>query len=625
MANSKIAIGLEKLVNNSANLSGRLQVGVNKILWGNGNVQPVQTVKYNPVSGSLNYIINTPAATQPVKTDLASSGLFNALDALNQVDLCNVISYVTDNINLKKGPRPERSTWTPAQVRLYTLQDQAKLATTYIDKFIAYPNVFIGSYVGLGPNAQPPSQAYSQSNAPVDGGQNVTKYNLYFLMKGLQEVFSFNTPGSGSIFTTEDKVLLSTVPGLGSSLNIVNDFTGLVNRYADYRQIPDADLQNLQNKVTTLRSVCVTVQNLDFRNSLALAGNFLNVDIRSQIQQISKFVDPTKIIPTLKQINSAVRTFIRIAQQVQGILNLGQFIIKLGLLFYKVFKFILAFFGVLPLPNVYTTAGVQTRIQDAKNIAKDESDGVMRVLKAVNVLLAVITSFIRYLLANTNELIVKLERLLLSLEACEAVKDSDVISELKETAASLVQLRDNLSSYVIKYDSKIDPSTAMFGKYEIRVIDEQVTDPSLTYKRRRGVALDERGQIVASSDLTFATNYEVIIGEVKQKLVSLKLVAPTLGDLDATNLAIISESLTYLETSDVIQDDLNISDIDGIIQEAISENERSGLGLGDFIDNLPGGRKLRKRVKTAVSAATQGLSSQLQQEKTNSSNLFKNK
>jgi hypothetical protein len=37
MGDSKLALSLETLVNNSARQLGTFQVGVNKILWGNGN------------------------------------------------------------------------------------------------------------------------------------------------------------------------------------------------------------------------------------------------------------------------------------------------------------------------------------------------------------------------------------------------------------------------------------------------------------------------------------------------------------------------------------------------------------------------------------------------------------
>ena len=615
MGDSKLALSLETLVNNSAKQLGRFQVGVNKILWGSGNTQPIQTVKYVPAvsgsgaaTGSLAYSSSIPAPTPP-PGNLVESGLFNALDALNQVDLCNVITYVTDTVNIKKGPRPEEP-WNAPQTALFTLQNQATLVRGYIDKYVAYPNVFIGSYLGTGPNAVP----QNQTNSPTGSGTDAQKYNMYFLMQAIKDTFSMGSESTGSLFTAEDKTLLTTVPGLGGNLNIIDDFLGTINKYSDYRQISNADLQALQNKITKIRSTCVTIENSDFKSGLALVGNFLGVDIRSQIQQLSKFVDPTKIIPTLKQINSVIRAFIRIANQVLGILRVGQFIIKLALLFYKIFKFIKAFFYTLPLPNLLTTAGIQILFQDAVDTAKNELSGVGRLLKAVNALLSVVVTFIRYLLTNANEILVRLNTILLTLEACEAMKGSDILLELQQTQKDIVVLQEQLATYIIKFDSKTDPNTAMFGAYDIRVVDEEVTDRSIQNKRRRGIALSQDGQIVAQSDLTFATNTAVIIAEVKQKLVSLKLVQPSLASADSANLAVISESLNYLENNDVIQDDLNITP--ALTDLPDNTDDTQGLGLNAFINNLDGGRKLRRRVRAAMKAQADTARAQIAKEKT---------
>jgi hypothetical protein len=620
MGDSKLALSIEKLVNNSARQLGTFQVGVNKILWGNGNTQPIQTVKYVPAvsgssvtTGSLAYSSSIPAPSPP-PGNLVESGLFNALDALNQVDLCNVITYVTDTINIKKGPRPSEP-WNAPQTALFALQDQAALVQGYIDKYEAYPNVRIGSYLGTGPNAVPPTE----TNSPTGSGTDVQKYNVFFLMQAMKDTFSMSSESTGSLFTTEDRTLITTVPGLGGSLNIIDDFLGTINKYSDYKQISNTELGVLQNKITKIRSTCVTIQNGDFKSGLALAGNFLGVDVRSQIQQLSKFLDPTKIIPTLRQINSVIRAFIRIANQVLGVLRVGQFIIKLALLFYKIFKFIKAFFYTLPLPSLLTTAGIQILFQDAVDTAKSELSGVARLLKAVNALLAVVVTFIRYLLTNANEILVRLNILLLTIEACDAMKgfagqSSDILLELQQTRTELESLKERLAAYIIKHDSKIDPNTAMFGAYDIRVVDEELTDRSIQNKRRRGIALNQNGQIVAQSDLTFATNTAIIIAEVKQQLVSLKLVQPNLGSTDATNVAIISESLNYLENNDVIQDDLNITATQTDLPDNLDETK--GLGLNAFINNLSGGRKLRKRVQAALKVQADAARTQIAKEKT---------
>lgn len=641
MATGKIAQSLEKLINNSSKQLGTLQIGINKILWGSGNTQPKQTVKFvsavsgSVATGSLQYNSDIPKASTGT-TAGNIPGLIRTLDVLNEVNLCDVITYATDNISVKKKKRPAPPYEGP-NAALYAIQDKAALVVYAIDKYIAYPNVLIGTFLESNLAAVPPAppsgsaqvpsgintqdQAVSQSGAPAKTtdivGTDVKRYNTYYLMQTVKEVFNFNNNSTGSLFNSEDQMLLATVPGLGANFNMLNNFIGTANSFSDYRQIPNGELQELQKQIQIVRSVCVTIQNLDFKNTLALAGNFLNIDIRSQIQQISKFLNPTQIIPTLKQVNSAVLAFIKIAKQVYGILTLGQFIIKLALLFNKIFKFIIAFFTKLPLPNTFTTAGISNTLSQATQKAKEETDGVTILLKAINALLAVVVVFIRYLLANTNEIYTRLQLLLTTLEGCEAVKESDVVKQLNQTLGSLKELQDQLAAYIISYDSKTDINTAVFGIYQIRVVDEQVTDLSIINKRRRGIALDTNGQIVAQSDLTFATNTSLIIAEVQQRLIAQGLIRPNLVSIDGSSLAVIADSLNYLENNDIAQEDLNLSITE--LDSPGNTDESQGLGLNAFVNNLPGGRKLRQRTRAALNASTQTLKTQLANEKLASS------
>lgn len=612
MGVSLLANSINKIVSKSAKNVGRLQVGVNKILWGvNNRIPTVGKVSQQIKDSKVGYKFsqNTPAPAPPGQGEnLVTSGLFNALDVLNEVDLCNVIGYLTDVIHLKKKPRPPKP-WTAAQTALFTLQDKAALVQKFIDKYMAYPNVFIGSYVGTGPNAVPINQAVSQSGAPSQGGSDVQKYNLYFLMQSIKDTFSFNGPDS--LFTAEDKTILSTVPGLGGNLNIIDDFIGTIDKYSDYRNIPNEDLQNLISKINTVRSVCVTIQNLDFKNALALIGNFLGVDIRAQIQKLSDFLNPMQIIPTLKEINSALRGFIKIGQQIQGLLSLGQFIIKLALIFSKVFEFIIQFFLFNPAPGIGLTAGIIARFESAKGKAKDETDGVTRVLKAVNAFLQVLVIFIRYLVTNANELLRRLDILLFNLEGCEAVKDSDVVAELQETRKSLVALREQLETYLTQYDSKTNPDTAMFGIYDIRIVDEEVTDPAIPNKRRRGIALAPDGQLVTQSDLTFATNPTVIIGEVQQKLLALGLVSTGQGMLDAATLDTVAQSINYLDSNDIAENGLNI---DRSGQENVSAAQSANIN--SFIDDLPGGAQFKQKSQAISARNRENIQKQVQQQKT---------
>lgn len=621
MAGSKIAESLEKLVNNAARLVGNLQLGVNKILWGRSNTQPTAKVTYTPATeagktATLNYTTQVPTAPQTAQQskvrNFAQSGLFNILNALNSVDLCAVITYAYDNINLKRKKRPPEQEWNETQKLFYGFQDLCGEIVTYIDKYTAYPNVFIGSYVGVGPNGIPPLIAAEDNNAPVQGGTQVTKYNTYFLMQAIKQNLVFGR-GEQSLFTQEDREIIQAVPGLINNLNFLKDTISVIDRYSSYLEIPDVQLQKIITNINKIRTTCVTIQNLDIRDPrglINLAGNYLGTDIRSQVQQLNKFIDVTKIIPTLKQINNSLRAFIRIANQVEGIIRTGQFFIKLGLLFYKVFKFLILFFKASPIPLIFGTTGTQTTFQDLKNKAQDESDGVVRILRAVNALLSVVVSFIRYLLGNTIELLRRLEILLATLRACEAMKNSDVLFELEETNKELIALKERLETYLLDFESKTDPNTSQLGKYQLRVVEEQLVETTIVNKRRRGVALDVNGAIVAQSDLTFATDSRIIIEEVKQKLIASGLINPITSAISPIDLQVFSEAYNYLDNNDILEEEITLPEDE--IELADNLNENQGLGLQAFVNNLKGGKRLRRRMRAKLAAQKRTLATQIQ-------------
>lgn len=614
-----IGTSLEKIIIAAAKGIANLQIGVNKILWGSANTQPVASAKYNPKTGQVEYTVTPTRPTPPPpRKNILQTGLFNVLDTLNSVDLCNVLTYAYDNINIKKKPRPPQETWTESQRNFYAVQDQAFAVQVLIDKYTAYPNTLVSSYLNAGIQPITNQQAVDQFGAPIGAtdisGTSVQKVLIFNLILAIKDVFQREVDSALSkIFTPEERVLLSLVPGLAGNLNFVDDFLGSVNKYVDYREISDADLIKLQKKINQLRAVCVTITTLDIKSGVALVGNLVGVDVRAQFQRLSQFINPTEIAKVVKQIVNAVRSFIRIATKVQNVVTQAQFIIKIALLVIKVFRFIKSFLFANPLPSLFTTAGIQTAFDQARQFAQDTTSGLVKLLKEVNALLSVVLIFVRYLLANANELLRRLEILLLSLEACDAMKDSDIIKELRDATDELRVLRDQLATYITQYDSKTNDDTAFFGPYEIKVVDEEVVETTVTNRRRRGIALDKNGILVTQSDLTFATNTAIIIEEVKVKLIAAGLVQPSLANLDNTDLAVISTSLDYLDSNDVLADNLNLETIENL-DTPDNEDESKGTGLNAFINKLPGGRALRKRTRTALSNANQKLSTQIGNE-----------
>lgn len=615
---------IEKLIILFTKKIATFQTNIYRIMWGSPQNPPQRSVVRDPLTGELAVVKQEPKVGVGKKvTNFLESGIFNILDTINALDLCNILTFLTNTANNK--PQPKAKDPTPRQKALYSVQERAKEVQTTIDKYTALPSVLVKSYAGLEPQVVTPKQAVTGSGAPVDKktieGSDVQKYNMYALLQDLKDILSAG--GEKSFLTKEEGTLISQVPGLGNSLNFIDDFTGYINQYTDYRNIDNKELQKLQNKINQVRSVCVTIQTLNLKSALALAGNFLGVDVRAQIQKLSQVVDPVKLLPTLKQIANTVNSIVKIAKQVYNVVTQMQFIIKIAILFIKVFTFIEVFFISLPLPNVFTLSGVQTAFGKARDAASTKRQGLIKRLEQVNSLLAVILSFVRYLLATTTELLVQLEILIKQLEACEAMKDSAVLQDLRASYKDLKQVQEQLAAYVLNYDGKTNPDSTLFGVYSIRVVDEELTDRSITNKRRRGIALDANGALIVQSDLTFATNTTIIIQEVKLKLISQGLVAPQLSTLNASDLDVISTSVDYLEDNTILGDDFNLENLASEnVDPPDGTDETQGLGLNAFINNLKGGKRLRKRVKAALEKSSTQFKAKMAQEKTSAGNAL---
>lgn len=193
------------------------------------------------------------------------------------------------------------------------------------------------------------------------------------------------------------------------------------------------------------------------------------------------------------------------------------------------------------------------------------------------------------------------------------MKGSDVLFELEQTNRELLALKDRLETYILDFEGKTDPNLSQFGKYQIRVVDEEVVETTVRNRRRRGIALDTNGAIVTQSDLTFATNSAIIIEEVKQKLVSLGLVNPVASTISPIDLQVFTESYNYLDNNDILDDNLTISE--GDIESADNLDENQGLGLQAFVNNLKGGKRLRRRMRKQLAAQQRELRKQLDQER----------
>jgi len=134
----------------------------------------------------------------------------------------------------------------------------------------------------------------------------------------------------------------------------------------------------------------------------------------------------------------------------------------------------------------------------------------------------------------------------------------------------------------------------------------------LSIKRRFGIALDGKKNKVVQSTPTYASDDTIIINEVKLLLSAGGYTNKSLTGISSSDMAILIEGMANLGDPDITLDDIDFTSIlDSGLDAPDNENEENGLGLNAFMNNLPGGKKLRKRMRKQMAASAKNLGKDL--------------
>jgi hypothetical protein len=121
------------------------------------------------------------------------------------------------------------------------------------------------------------------------------------------------------------------------------------------------------------------------------------------------------------------------------------------------------------------------------------------------------------------------------------------------------------------------------------------------------------------STATFASDDSIIVNEVKLLLSAGGFVNKSLSGMSSSDMAIVLESINYLGDETITIDDIDLSSIaDTTIDPSDNENEEVGLGLNAFVNNLPGGKKLKKRIRKSMADHARSLATDLKTTDPNS-------
>ena len=188
---------------------------------------------------------------------------------------------------------------------------------------------------------------------------------------------------------------------------------------------------------------------------LSTLQQFSSADIRSQVALLDQYVDTKKIIPTLKQINNTLRSFIGICRATLNYLRIIRGFVKIAIILIRIYKYIANVIANIPAPLAFVTYNVVAKLENAKTAAKDNSSKLEDFLKQVNVLLGIMLSVIIYLQQNTQALLQRLAAILAILEGCDSTKDSEVVKQLRDTYTALETINTEFTQVIASSASKI--------------------------------------------------------------------------------------------------------------------------------------------------------------------------
>lgn len=87
------------------------------------------------------------------------------------------------------------------------------------------------------------------------------------------------------------------------------------------------------------------------------------------------------------------------------------------------------------------------------------------------------------------------------------------------------------------------------GEYTIDIVNEEVVEKTFTLRRRYGIAINARGEVVVQSTPTYASDSGIIIQEVQQLLFSKGLIKKSSSILTPSQKNIVTTTISYLYKS----------------------------------------------------------------------------
>jgi hypothetical protein len=579
------AKGLEKVIVTSALAVQSISLTVNTIFYGKNEFD---------AGGNTNKRLKNPL-------DL---GVLPLLDILTSIDACELVAYALDKLrSVKVGGvtfNPNNKPTDTFGIIKWTFQKTAFDVQTQIDGFYNQ----VGDITSLN---------------LTDGALLL---NVVADIKNTFAVFTqafSNEDNPNRLASTNPDIvtLLEAFPQLRNVGNYINDSLSFFDKFSDFRQLRNSDIQKAVDTINKIRQYCVLIQSLN--NPVGAVVALAQSAITSELGRLLKDVDVQRLVPTLKSVNQSLKKVLSIMNSIKSIINLSRLLIRVFLNLIFAFKVIIRFFKTFPAPNQYTTMGITTTASDALNEIKTRGPGTFEVrLFQLSTLLSTVSLFLNTILPVINEVIQKINLLITSIQRCEnssSILPTEVLTEIADTAQNLANTVNDLQSFLdtTEQNNLTRSRTSQLGEFTINIVTEQVVEETFGLRRRYGVALNNQGIIQVQSQPTFASDDNVIINEVKLLLQQNRLVTVDNAEYSSSEINVINEASSYLANSNI---DMQLDNVNPSTR-ALDDTSQISLEIKDFVNSSRRGRRLFNSSRRAVQTQRQSMNDRLNRNRSN--------
>ena len=413
------------------------------------------------------------------------NGIRPLVEEISKVDLCNIVTYVLSNIKLNSLT----GTNTVVGKKLEKLQSKAKKLVQDIDSGALANKV-------------------------------ISKEKLTTIKETINEI-------NGLI----DNDLVSVMPQLANAKNYVADVAGSLNSYTDLNTIPNADVQRLLTKIRNVQSTMYSIANMQtVEDVVNVLNNTTNLNLAEQLQRIQKAINPAQLLPAFKKIAVVLRSINQVALKILKYVKLLQVVSKALSVVAKVLHVIITILSFIPIPNIVTIVTITQKFSDALQSAKKFIEKVQKRVSEIFALVDLIYSFILSIVGKIDELLGYINTIIFNLESCAATSDSPVVASLKDAVSRTNNTKNQLTQFTVNYAKAQASKTGKertYNGYTLKIEEEELVDEGIKYKRRKAIALDNRGVLVAETQLTFATDLDILYQELILILQNKGLISDT--------------------------------------------------------------------------------------------------